>query len=205
MMFEPIIKRVRLTFCRRRWRRNNKDNYSEMAEEFDPGLVSVGRGSYGLLHVLNYSDVHRLRIGCYCSIGPGVYFVVCGEHRFDTVSTYPFKVRFLGEKHEAFSKGDIIIEDDVWIGANVTILSGVRIGQGAVIAAGSIVTKDIPAYAVAAGNPATVIKYRFSEEMIKELIRIDYSRLSTEDIREHKEDLYRELKNVDQISWMPGI
>lgn len=204
-MFESITGRIRLSICRRRWRKNNKDNFSVMAERFDPSLVSVGRGSYGFLHVINYSDIYRLRIGCYCSIGPDVYFVVCGDHRLNTVSTYPFKVRFLGEKYEAFSKGDIIIEDDVWIGANVTILSGIRIGQGAVIAAGSIVTKDIPAYAIATGNPARVIKYRFSEEMIKELIKIDYSRLSTEDIKEHEDELYRELTDKSQINWMPGI
>lgn len=67
---------------------------------------------------------------------------------------------------------DVIIEDGVWVGCNVTILKGVHIGKGSVIAAGSIVTKDVPPYSIVGGNPAKVIKFRFTEEQIKEHERI---------------------------------
>ena len=71
-------------------------------------------------------------------------------------------------------KGDIIIENDVWIGATSTIMSGIKISNGAVIAAGSTVTKDVPPYAIVAGNPGKIVKYRFTEEQIKDLLDISW-------------------------------
>ncbi|NLK24601.1 MAG: CatB-related O-acetyltransferase [Clostridiales bacterium] len=104
---------------------------------------------------------------------------------------------------DAISKGDIIVRDDVWIGQRAIILSNVNIGQGAVIAAGSVVTKDVPPYAIVGGVPAKVIKYRFSPEMIKELLKIDYSKLTDEMIKEHINDFYTELKDIKQLEWVP--
>ena len=71
------------------------------------------------------------------------------------------------------SKGDICIKDDVWIGENALILSGVTIGQGAVVGAGAVVTKDIEPYSIVCGVPARIIKYRFDEELRRELIKMD--------------------------------
>ena len=71
-------------------------------------------------------------------------------------------------------KGDINIRNDVWIGANATVMSGVTINSGAVIAAGAVVAKDIPPYAVVVGNPGRIIKYRFSEEQIKDLLEMEW-------------------------------
>ena len=107
------------------------------------------------------------------------------------------------QAYEAISKGDIIVENDVWIGYRATILSGVNIGQGAIIAAGSVVTKDVPPYAIVGGVPAKVIKYRFPPEMIGELLKVDYSQLSEEMVREHIDELYRPLKDPEQLAWMP--
>lgn len=76
-------------------------------------------------------------------------------------------------EREALSKGDIVIEDDVWVGENALILSGVTIRQGAIVAAGAVVTKDVEPYSIVAGIPAKIIKYRFSEELRKELLNID--------------------------------
>ena len=122
---------------------------------------------------------------------------------FRSISSYPYRVWITNEKQEGVSKGNIIVDDDVWIGFRSTILSGVHIGQGAIVAAGSVVTKDVPPYAIVGGVPAKVIKYRFSPEMIEELLKVDYSKLTKEMIEEHIEDLYAELKDPSQLDWMP--
>ena len=145
----------------RKWNRRNRHNFTHAKNLFDIDKVSVGIATYGELNVLTYNNENVLRIGNYCSIGPNVWFVVSADHRLDCISTYPFRNKFYEREFlEAISKGDIIVEDDVWIGCNVTILSGVHIGQGAVIAAGAVVNKDVPDYAIVGGVPAKVLKYR---------------------------------------------
>jgi len=158
--------------------------------------VTVGKGTYGPIKAL-YSNNPKefLKIGNYCSIGSGTTFMLGSEHPYSYISTFPFKVKILNVEHEATTKGPIELCDDVWIGENVLILSGVRIGQGAVVAAGAIVTKEVPPYAIVGGNPARVIKYRFSEEVIKVLCRIDYEKLDATNIAANIEVLYQ---NVDE-------
>jgi virginiamycin A acetyltransferase len=87
-------------------------------------------------------------------------------------------------------KGDIIIENDVWIGANSTIMSGIKIGNGAIVAAGSTVTKDVPPYAIVAGNPAKVVKYRFTEEQIEKLLSISWWDWDEQKIRDNAMDMW---------------
>jgi acetyltransferase-like isoleucine patch superfamily enzyme len=135
----------------------------------------IGRGTYGAsLNVYPYGANTNLKIGHYCSIAADVEIMLGGEHRFDFVTSFPFNA--FGSRYrniDAFrSKGDVIIGSDVWIGRRALILSGVTIGHGAVIAAGSIVTKDIPPYAIVGGNPAQVLKMRFSQEQINALLHI---------------------------------
>jgi acetyltransferase-like isoleucine patch superfamily enzyme len=137
---------------------------------------SVGDYSYGEPTVLEPSTA-KLRVGRFTSIGQSVV-VVLGNHRTDTVTTYPFKSlrRFWHTAATApddhTSKGDVEIGSDVWIGQGVTILSGVRVGDGAVLAAQSVVTKDVPPYAIVAGNPARVVRYRFDEATVEKLLAI---------------------------------
>ena len=107
------------------------------------------------------------------------------------------------EYSERFSKGNIEVDDDVWIGYGATIMSGVHIGQGAVVAAGAVVTKDVAPYAIVGGVPAKIIKYRFPETMIEELLKIDYSKLTEEAIKSHIDELYTELEDVGQLEWLP--
>ena len=107
------------------------------------------------------------------------------------------------EEQEGTSKGNITVDDDVWIGFRSTILSGVHIGQGAVIAAGSVVTKDVPPYAIVGGVPAKVIKYRFPSNIINELLKIDYKKMTEDMIKEHINELYNELESIEQLEWVP--
>ena len=163
---------------------------------FDISTVEVGVKTYGGLFVINQTqnkDI-KLRIGHYCSIANGVSFILAGEHNRDTLSTFPYKAKVInpGSK-EAGSKGNIIVQDDVWIGSNSTILSGVTIGQGAIVAAHSLVSKDVPPYAIVGGVPARIIKFRFSEEIISQLLTIDYSKLTTEKIIKNGDLLYEKI------------
>lgn len=188
----------------REWRKRNSHNSTTMNNVFNMNLVQVGRYTYGELTILNFSEEIRVSIGNFCSIASGVVFAACSEHCINTISTFPFKVKCLQSvANEAFSKGNIIVEDDVWIGQNAIILSGVHIGQGAVIAAGAVVTKDVPSYAVVGGNPAKVIKYRFEQPIIDELMKVDFSRLDYTQIESHIDDLYTELKEIQQLNWLP--
>lgn len=186
------------------WREYNQNNSTTCANEFDPRNVEVGNYTYGELTVLNFGENEKLKIGSFCSIASGVVFSLNADHFTNHISTFPFKVKVLNEQiKEAASKGDIIVDDDVWIGQNAIILSGVHIGQGSVIAAGAVVSKDVPAYAIVGGVPAKVIKYRFEPEMIDELLKLDYSKLTKEMIEEHVGELYQELTDVKQLEWMP--
>jgi len=110
-----------------------------------------------------------ISIGKYCSFADNLTIVGGGEHDIDWVSSFPFIDIFKLEKYKHLKKprfkGNVSIGNDVWIGMNATILSGVHIGDGAVIAAGAVVTCDIPPYAIAGGVPAKVIKYRFDRRI----------------------------------------
>lgn len=177
----------------KKWRKLNTHNYTNARNRFNEKLVSVGRKTYGAITVYTYNDINTLSIGNYCSIGPYVQFVLSADHRVDTISTYPFKTKCGITEKEGVSKGNIIIDDDVWIGANVIILSGVHIGQGAIIAAGAIVNKDVPPYAITGGVPAKVLRYKFEPEIVEALLKIDFSSLNDDVIRERIALLYEPI------------
>ena len=111
----------------------------------------------------------KIKIGDNVMFGPRVTMIT-GGHRMDMVGRYVISVTN-DEKNPDDDK-DIVLEGDIWVGANATILKGVTVGQGAVIAAGAVVTKDIPPFAIVGGVPAKVIKMRFDQETIKEHLRI---------------------------------
>ncbi|UWM86169.1 CatB-related O-acetyltransferase [Streptococcus parauberis] len=196
-MIKVILNRLRKILNQREWRRLNSNNKAVLGSVSNYNLISVGNNSYGVLNVINHSDNYELKIGNFCSIATNVQFIVCGEHRTDTVSTFPLKVHFMGEKFEAFSNGNIIVEDDVWIGTNAIIMSGVTLGKGSIIAAGSVVTKSVPAYTIVGGIPAKVIKERFSEEIKQLLMELDFSKLTDEFIKNNIDLLYSDLENKD--------
>jgi acetyltransferase-like isoleucine patch superfamily enzyme len=139
--------------------------------------VSVGLGTYGIGErtVLLFRDDDSVVIGKYCSVAYGVIIIASGEHNYRGVSNFPFAAHLRGDvDKDTFSKGAVVIGNDVWIGANATILSGVTIGDGAVVAAGSVVTEAVPPYAIVGGVPARVIKYRFGEKTIERLLSVKW-------------------------------
>lgn len=186
------------------WRKRNPHNTTSAVNNFIFECVDVGKATYGDLNVLTFDDQSHLSIGNYCSIASEVTFVLSADHYLNHISTYPFRAKITKTTSlEAVSKGDIVIEDDVWIGCRATILSGVHVGQGAVIAAGAVVTKDVPPYAIVGGVPAKIISYRFQEELRAELSKVDFSAIDEEFIRKHEEEFYSDIQSVDQIEWLP--
>lgn len=171
-----MLDKLKLKLFIYQWRRKNKHNSTRPTCIFPINKVTIGKGTYGRLDIETYGANNAfLKIGSYCSIARDVRFLLDGEHDYTHVSMYPFKVMMGVQESEVKSKGPIVIEDDVWIGERTLILSGVTIGQGAIIAAGSIVYKDVPPYAIFGGGK--IIKYRFSEEIIQKLIKFSYSSL----------------------------
>lgn len=168
-MLELMRSLLQISAPRRRWR-----------WLISRGVITVGVHTYGVPNIFYWDEKTKLSIGKYCSIAEGVTIILGGQHRKDWVTTYPFNV-FHYEwpaakdiKGHPASKGDISIGNDVWIGQNALILSGVKIGNGSIIGAGAVVTRDVDDYAIVAGNPAKLIKYRFSQKTIAELIKLSW-------------------------------
>lgn len=141
-----------------------------------PNALVMGRHSYHRPVVHLYpGDTAGVRIGNFTSVADDVELMPGGNHRVDWVSTFALSVRLLGGDLPPgipISKGDIVIGNDVWLGRGVRVLSGVSIGDGAVVAAYSVVTKDVPPYAIAAGAPAAIRGTRFPDEIVQALLRI---------------------------------
>lgn len=144
-----------------------RDELKRKQSRYDRNLIEIGDFSYidGVPMVMSWGEGYKVRIGKFCSIAANVRFYVGGDHRNDWISTYPFSAwipsvygHIKGTPH---SKGDIVIGNDVWIGQNAKIMSGVHIGDGATVAGSAVVTRDVPPYALVAGNPAKIKKNRF--------------------------------------------
>lgn len=133
----------------------------------------------------------QLIIGKFCMIASGASFIMNGgNHLTEAISTYPFEIFEKGwekamEGKTYPHKGDTQIGNDVWIGHNATIMPGVTIGDGAVIATNATVTKDVPPYHMVGGNPACSLKQRFSDEAIEQLLKIQWWNWPIEKITEH--------------------
>jgi acetyltransferase-like isoleucine patch superfamily enzyme len=139
------------------------------------GRVHLGRGTYGVpgLHT-TMLDTTKLRIGNYSSLGLTAF--LGGGHPPDRVTTYPLAINFgldsMGLDGFPAPSRDTVIGSDVYCGLQSIVLSGCTIGDGAIIGIGAVVTKDVPAYAIVGGNPARLIRYRFSAEQIAALLEI---------------------------------
>lgn len=145
-------------------------------------------------NVLYHYPIHRekLIIGKFCSIACGTKFLFnCANHTLKSLSTYTFPLFYEEWELEKSNittawdnKGDIVIGNDVWIGSEAVIMAGVHIGDGAIIAARAVVTKDVPPYTIVGGTPAKEIRKRFDAEVIQQLLLLKWWNWSTDKIRQ---------------------
>ena len=150
----------------------------------------IGQYSYGNPRILRFKgDECCVTIGKFCSIASEVEIFVGGNHNANWITTYPVRIMMnldgkYSDGHPS-SSGDVVIGNDVWIGRGATILSGCHIGDGAIIGARAVVAKDIPPYAIAVGNPVRVVKYRFDDEQIQNLLAIRWWDWELDKIKEN--------------------
>lgn len=154
----------------------------------------IGKCTYGNPAIMDWDDGSRLTIGNYCSIANGTTIMLGGGgHNPSYISTYPFPARpeLWGKiRQYKIKNGSVTIGSDVWIGFGVIILPGVKIGDGAVIGAGSVIAKNIPPYSIVVGNPARVIRKRFSGREINKLLQLRWWDWSVEKIRKNAQVLH---------------
>ena len=167
-------------------------------------LWKADRGTYfdRNVNIISWSDKFKINIGKYCSIGRDCNFFLHANHRYDWVTTSsqlwgpvtPEIAQMHMEMGHPTCNGDITVGSDVWIGAKATIMSGVKIGDGAIVAANSVVTKDVEPYSIVGGNPAKHIRYRFSEKQIEDLLKISWWNWNETKIKEEA-----------MVLWSPDI
>lgn len=194
---KELIKYLKKRNFKRRWRKLNAHNSTVVGDRIFPiNNVEVGIMSYGALNIqsIYQQEGEKLSIGSYVSIAPGATFLLGVNHQMQTLTTFPlYSLRISRSNKDALVRGPIIVEDEVWIGTNAIILSGITIGKGAIVAAGSVVTKNVPPYAIVAGNPAKVIKFKFSQEIIEILKPIYLKDISEGWISENIEIFYTNI------------
>lgn len=139
--------------------------------------VTIGVWTFGLPRIHKWTNKYTLTIGKFCSIAENVDIIVDGNHRPDWVSMFPLSRLLLNDFSNLGhpeGKGNMVIGNDVWLGMGCMIMSGVNIGDGAVVAAGSVVTHDVLPYEIVGGVPAKSIKFRFVPEQISALLKIKW-------------------------------
>lgn len=192
-----FISYVKLNLQIVKWRLLNNHNNTSLGKYVpDLNKIKVGKYSYGEINVESFDNCdEKLCIGSFVSIASNVLFILGGNHQINTFTTFPIKTIFLkfSPELDAQTKGEIVVEDEVWIGANVIIMSGVKIGMGAIIAAGSVVTKDVQPFSIVGGNPAKFIKWRIPSDLIEERKKINLINFDIELIKKETNIFYRVL------------
>lgn len=145
-------------------------------------IRNVGKYTYGHhnIDIYYWGEGTWLDIGSFCSISGHITVYLGGNHRIDWATTYPFghihqqQFNIFDGKGHPQTKGNVKIGNDVWIGTHVTIMSGITIGDGACIANNSVITKNIEPYSIVGGNPSKLIRKRFDEETINQLLELEW-------------------------------
>ncbi len=176
-------------------------------DQYRSDKFKIGKHCYGSIIVNGHHLLDEMIIGSFCSIGPGVQTIVKGwNHNAEWFTTYPFaafadkwpnanKIKALPKTQRAIKIGS-----DVWIGRNALIFSDITIGDGAIIGAYSVVSKDIPPYSIAAGNSMRIIKKRFSDEDIEYLLKLKWW-----DWPDSKINEYLDIINSNDIDKLKNI
>lgn len=211
-MIRPLIRKIlfsyRLAAFKLKWKLKNKHNQTFPVNNFESADVSVGKHSYGPLEVYSWgSSNESLKIGSFCSIASGVKFILGGVHVTNYFSTYPMNAFFkLNSSLDFYSKGSIELGDDVWLGMDAMILSGVKIGRGAIIGAGAVIVKDVAPYSIMGGNPAKIIGDRFTEDIKNKMMSIDFGNMTKDNILLLKDLWGKEItsSNIDELLTIAG-
>lgn len=153
----------------RQFASHGNDVYIGLGGDFIPSHIHCGHHVHIGPHASFMASIAHIYIGNYVTFGPFVT-IRGGNHRIDMIGKHIYEIGSAEKLPE--NDGDVMIEDGVWVGCNAIILKGVTIGRGAVVAAGAVVTKDVPPYAIVGGNPAKVIRFRFNDLQIVEHERI---------------------------------
>lgn len=170
------------------------------------GQVLIGSYTYaGSLCCRLYSKHEKILIGSFCSIADQVVVMGGGNHRTDRCTTYPLSRIFSmidPETDVEIPSKATVIGSDCWIGMKTTILPGLEIGHGSVIGACSVVTRDVPPYHIAAGNPARIIRSRFSETVIQQSLQIQWWSWPITSIHKAHKLLYQNPEYYSELEWM---
>jgi virginiamycin A acetyltransferase len=208
-VLRTLLARLEKIRFDRAWRKSNSHNETSIGSYMFPkGVVEVGHATYGLLNVqsLYATPDEKLIIGNYVSIASDSLFLLGTNHQTETITTYPLHSKLIGRTPlDAVSRGPIVVEDEAWIGSNAIVMSGVSIGKGAIVAAGAIVTKDIPPYAIVGGNPAKIIRYKFSEEIVGELISLSLIDVPVEWFKANISLMYKKIESVQDVRVVKGL
>lgn len=154
-------------------------------------IIQWGVGTYGIPSIISFDKRSTVSVGKYVSIASNVTFLLGANHVTGLVTTYPIdRIDATKDTSDSNEIGNLEIENDVWIGYGVTIIGGIKIGNGAIIAAGAVVVDEVSPYSVVGGVPAKVIKYRFSNEYIEKLQVIKWWNWDKKVIQERQSDIY---------------
>lgn len=207
-IFRRYIMQLKKPYFRAHW-----NTCVDLASEFE-GFNKLNNGTHisaskigRFTYFAGRTRVTRAKIGAFCSIGPDCQLGGFGMHPTDWVSTHPAFYSTLSQANYNFVKKDyyqelmeVVIGNDVWIGARVCILDGCKIGDGAIVAIGSIVTKDVPPYAIVGGIPAKLIRYRFSDDVIIEIQETNWWNWTLEKISKKSNLFLPPSRITDQIN-----
>ena len=189
-----LRKNIRRLIAKYKRKKSMRENGPNTRLHFSSDRIIVGEHTYGTPTILLHESDNKLIIGKYCSIANGVEFLMGGMHHGEFISTYPWYnnyPNFQRWNREGIPDAawcdrpvkDTVVGNDVWLGRSALIMPGVSIGDGAIIGSRTVVSKDVPPYAVVVGAPMRIIRYRFTEEQIAALLAIKWWDWSEEKIQ----------------------